>query len=410
MALRSTQTWVSVLGGNTGKLRATKTWVAVLTDNIEKGFAVESEMVLVSSFHSSRVQENVAHSIELVQTASSNPKQENVASTLNLVQELDSSIKMLSVSSSLDLDSEGHSGLITLSASSTIDLEHEAEGHGEITYSLSSFLELESEATEHFGIANLSVQHHLEFVDDENPFLEQFVNLTYELALEDTLVLFGEVDRVHAVTDVMVINQTVTFSYGISVETELELVGDIVDYNGILGRSVASPLDIDHGVAFFIERDEFLCQYAPFIGANGDGGETTPPSATPPTLGTATLTLTWPFMTPTTTLVLRNPEFGDTHDFAFSRIVRETRGGSLEVFADPDWSKTQVLNLTVEGLTEDETNDFLDFLGDSLGQEIGLLDWYNRQWRGIITTPDAEVTDAGNCRKSITFEFEGELV
>ncbi len=391
-------------------MRVTRTWVAILTENTTRGFAASSSMTLVSTVNSNLKQENVAQALSIVQTVASNPKQENVSSLLSMLSVADTNIEMISVSSSLSLVSTVHSNRHNESVSSLIELDQESSYHGNFNLSLSSFLELQQTASEHFGVANLSVQSHLEFVDDENPFLQQQVNLTFPISLEHTLGLTDEVERTYAVSSILVLSQAVTVSQGILVEHVLDLAGDTTGVNGIFGRSVSSPLDIDHGVAFYIEREALLCQYSPFIGTNGDGGATTPPSATPPILGTATLTLTHPFVTPTTTLVLRNPEFGDTHELSFSRINRETRGGTLEVFADPQWPKTQVLNLTIEALTEAETNSFLAFLGVSLGQEIGLLDWYNRQWRGIITTPDANVTDAGNCRKSINFEFEGELV
>ena len=55
------------------------------------------------------------------------------------------------------------------------------------------------------------------------------------------------------------------------------------------------------------------------------------------------LTLTFPYVSPTNTLVLRNPEFANKDSLNFNRINRTTRGGALVVFADSDWPKTQTL-------------------------------------------------------------------
>jgi hypothetical protein len=68
------------------------------------------------------------------------------------------------------------------------------------------------------------------------------------------------------------------------------------------------------------------------------------------------------------------------------------------------------LSLEVQHLKQTQVDDLLDFFLDSLGQEVGLLDHENRQWRGIILTPDAEVTYVGRENRSVQFDFEGELV
>ena len=54
--------------------------------------------------------------------------------------------------------------------------------------------------------------------------------------------------------------------------------------------------------------------------------------------------------TATDTLVLRAPEFGNKDRLQFNRISRETRGGTLIVYADPMWPKTQTLVLTFSAL------------------------------------------------------------
>jgi hypothetical protein len=108
--------------------------------------------------------------------------------------------------------------------------------------------------------------------------------------------------------------------------------------------------------------------------------------------------------------VLRNPELANKETLSFDRINRETRGGTLEVYSDPDWPKAKTLSLEVQHLKQSQVDDLLQFFLDSLGQEIGLLDHENRQWRGFILTPDAEVTHVGRENRSVQFDFEGELV
>ena len=176
-------------------------------------------------------------------------------------------------------------------------------------------------------------------------------------------------------------------------------------------RLIAQDLGIRHSVAYQLIATALNaeCNYTPFVGTVTSG--ITPPPTTAPTLGTATLTLTFPFVSPTTTLVLRNPELNNQEKFQFARINRSTRGGDLTVFADSTWPKQETLKVQIEALTTAQKDSLVTFLDDSLGLEIGLLDDENRQWRGIITQPDADITDVtgDGCTYAVIFEFEGEL-
>ena len=93
----------------------------------------------------------------------------------------------------------------------------------------------------------------------------------------------------------------------------------------------------------------------------------------------------------------------------FNRISRETRGGTLIVYADPIWPKIQTLALTFSGLRSTEVQELLQFLDDHLGQQIGLLDWEHRHWIGVVMTPDDPVVQDDKDSFSASFEFEGEL-
>lgn len=113
--------------------------------------------------------------------------------------------------------------------------------------------------------------------------------------------------------------------------------------------------------------------------------------------------------TVTDSVTLRSPNLGNKDKLSFNRISRETRGGTLVVFADPIWPKIQTLVLTFSGLTETEVSDLLVFLDAHLGEEVGLLDWENRYWKGVIMTPDDPVVQDTRDTFSASFEFEGEL-
>ena len=155
---------------------------------------------------------------------------------------------------------------------------------------------------------------------------------------------------------------------------------------------------------------EFL--YKPRIGQSLPGSPTPPPGTLvyapdtdyPPT------TFLYPAVSPSDTLTLRSPELGNKDRLAFNRISRETRGGTLVVYADPIWPKTQVQVLSFTGLSETQAADLLNFMSSHLGLEIGFVDWENRLWKGVITNPTEAVTQDGQgAMFAASLEFEGAL-
>lgn len=196
----------------------------------------------------------------------------------------------------------------------------------------------------------------------------------------------------------------------VDADSEINFVSTVT-LNGEFTRPMSSAIVFESAVTYFVEYIGARCNYTPWVGSTTGVDSPTPPPTTVPTLGTATLTLTYPYVAPSLTLILRNPIFGDQNSLQFNRIQRESRGGTVQVSGDSSWPRQETLRYSIEGLTDIQADEYLDFLAASLGKEIGLLDHENRQWKGIILTPDAEVTDAGHpCRFSVTLEFEGELV
>ena len=148
-------------------------------------------------------------------------------------------------------------------------------------------------------------------------------------------------------------------------------------------------------------------EYTPFIGESGDSSYGSV-STTPPTLTTGTLTLTYPKVTPTLTLVLKNPVMGNTDNLTFRVINRRTRGGDQILFGDPKWSKTQIQAMTIDNVCSTDLDNLVSFINSSLGKEIGLLDWEGRNWTGVIIAPQTEITKKAS-GFSVTLEFQGDL-
>ena len=70
----------------------------------------------------------------------------------------------------------------------------------------------------------------------------------------------------------------------------------------------------------------------------------------------------------TDSVTLRAPNLGNKDRLSFNRILRETRGGTLIVFADPIWPKIQTLVLTFSGLRSVQAQQLLAFLDSASGR------------------------------------------
>jgi hypothetical protein len=179
------------------------------------------------------------------------------------------------------------------------------------------------------------------------------------------------------------------------------------------GRAVTQGGFLRQSISLTIGTSDPKCQeetFSPLIGVSDD--ETFDDMLiTQPTLTEGdTLTLTYPYDSPTLTLVLQNPDFGNTDTFSFTRIDRKTRGGDSKQFSDPKWAKWERLELSVEGIDPCVTTlqEIADFLNASLGKNIGFADWEGRKWRGVIIAPDTTLGEK-QIGLAVKIAFEGEL-
>jgi len=201
------------------------------------------------------------------------------------------------------------------------------------------------------------------------------------------------------------LSQTVTYDVALPVSNTLELVHSVTVL-GILVRATTSQLNCESMVTF--HRVQF-CDYDIGVGA-GDCGFPVPTMVEPILVRRATTILTYPYITPTETLELRNPDFDNSLQLEFRRINRRSRGGTLQIYRDEAWPKSERLIFSVSALKEQTSRDLLFFLNMSVGKEIGLLDFESRQWRGIILTPSTQIKEDSKVGFSASLEFEGVKV
>ena len=188
--------------------------------------------------------------------------------------------------------------------------------------------------------------------------------------------------------------------------TEIELNSEAT-LNKTLNLVVTS--DLQFVSSFFSVTEGFsLCDYSPFVGSTTDPDAPQRLLKNVPVLdaNASGVTLFYPWSVPTNTVTLRGPDLGNKDRLEFQRIKRETRGGTLIVWADPMWPKNERLVLSFSGLTEVEGQALLDFIYLTLGKEVGLIDWEGNWWRVVTMTPSEALTRNSRENLSINLDFE----
>ena len=221
----------------------------------------------------------------------------------------------------------------------------------------------------------------------------------------------GHKNAVGDATDHLALMQTALVDRCKPLGSELELT-DLAGVGVVRNRGAGSVITLRQSVAFSLVRSDALWQYRPFVGEGAADAPSPPPATlTGPMEGiTAPFQLVHPAVGDVTdSVTLRAPNLGNKDRLSFNRILRETRGGTLIVYADPMWPKIQTLVLSFSGLRRSEARALLEFFDAYLGQEIGLMDWEQRYWKGVIVSPNDPVVEDSFNSYSASFEFEGEL-
>ena len=205
----------------------------------------------------------------------------------------------------------------------------------------------------------------------------------------------------------IVLSQEATAFRGKGTDSELEM-NQAAGVTVVRNRSVESDLSLGQSVTYVLVRHGAvdLVNYKPA------GSGPIPPTLQGPFPGvTSPFALIYPATgAAEDTVELRPPNLGNKDRLSFDRINRESRGGTLKVFADPDWPKIQTLVLNFSALNRDQAYELIRFMRDHLGLEVKVSDWEQRVWKGVITKPSDPVIQDSKNSYSASFEFEGELL
>jgi hypothetical protein len=217
-------------------------------------------------------------------------------------------------------------------------------------------------------------------------------------------------------TDALVMAQSANVEKNTTDLSSLIDLVDQADYQFIVGnRAVSSSIDIRQAAAYSLIKDTTECDYTPFLGSGS--GTTTQPPADLPAAATPIPGVRFRLRYPAfdagdavEVLDLRAPDFGNRERVEVTRIQRDSQGGTLVVFADPQWPKIHTLQMQFSALKTAQARSLLTFLERWVGREIGIYDYEGRAWKGVVTNPNEVVVQNGRESYSATLEIEAVRV
>ena len=166
------------------------------------------------------------------------------------------------------------------------------------------------------------------------------------LSASDTISLTDKANKSTVVeaTDTIVLGDMALPEVGYPADDVLN-VGDVARANVVRNLQAQDVLIVDDSFTYFLPYELAKRIYNPFIGTGTRGNPAPPPATLFSGLKSGEFSLYYPPLpaAPADIVVLRKPEFGNKDRLQFNRISRETRGGTLIVFADPMWPKRRRL-------------------------------------------------------------------
>lgn len=210
---------------------------------------------------------------------------------------------------------------------------------------------------------------------------QNHIQITEDISLETELNIVTDIIEKTFVADHLEIIELLIGEIGFLISDHVNVQENLIANETIL-RSLTTELVFENTVAI---DDPNLCVLTP--------------------IGKAVLTFSYPPDLPSLSVTLKNPEFNNTDTLSFERINRDTRGGTLQLFADPNWPKHQRFELNIIGLKQTQRDDLANFLSQTLGLPILIKDWEDVEWTGVIAEiPEFVQTGKDQYQVSLTLE------
>ena len=105
-------------------------------------------------------------------------------------------------------------------------------------------------------------------------------------------------------------------------------------------------------------------------------------------------------------VTVMSPDFENTESPQYTRVNKTTRGGDLIIFRDSQWPKTLVLSYSWSNLLYNDRVNLMNFIINTVGQIINLLDYEGVNHSVYIKNPDADFTLPVRHSNHVKLEFE----
>ena len=302
-----------------------------------------------------------------------------------------------SVNSNINLSQNVRKSIDSESRSNSITLGHNVSYKIDpIRLSVVTNLDLEQEVSTSGTSVSKAVANTLSLTHKPSTVKSKSASNAFTLS-QDVLESFGEDSNI-TLGQSVVANNTKT---GISSLT----FGHTVLVNKVKALQATNTIILQHSVVplRYVGTEVIVstCEYAPILGVGS------PVSSSPIAVSLQSdIEITFGM----TSVTLRTMNFGNSEIKDYARIIRESRGGTLQTYRRSVWPKQTILKYTISFNSNNEVNDFLNLLNDCVGQNVTLRDHLNREWVGILDFDDIQFTHASRANRELTFNFEGNLL
>lgn len=123
-----------------------------------------------------------------------------------------------------------------------------------------------------------------------------------------------------------------------------------------------------------------------------------------------TFVLTYPAVTPTHTVTLRNPSFGDVETQRTRRQLHITKGNQLRQIEAAEWPVDNTFHWEFTALEQVQVDAFRAFLSVSLGDRVRIVDHLGETRFGFIYPQTIVITtNRDTCDYAVNLEFFQDL-
>jgi hypothetical protein len=123
----------------------------------------------------------------------------------------------------------------------------------------------------------------------------------------------------------------------------------------------------------------------------------------------SSITLQYPYLSPTSTLTLKNPILESTYSQYVKHLYKKTRGLTPKMYRDNQWPEFIKLFVITQGATVSHVNTYHNLILATAGKELKYTDQDGLIYK-VFLFPGEVTQQYRSCGYVIKFELEGERV